>query len=190
MPALFFGHGNPMNAVLTNATPRPGAASGGSCHRPRAILAISAHWISLTPGHQQRRSATIHDFGGFPVRALPSAISGARRPALARRVQIAAGSAFKWHSMTPGDSIMAPGRYCAMFIRTPTCLSCSLVSRRRQPAIFTSRSVSASPTLRGEGVLIAGSGNLVHNLHTYAWGRHPAIPTIGRPASGESGASI
>ncbi len=67
LPAVFFGHGNPMNAVTTNGYTDAWRRMGREIPRPKAILSISAHWfvpgtgvtISTTP-------RTIHDFGGFP----------------------------------------------------------------------------------------------------------------------------
>ena len=67
MPALFFGHGNPMNAIGKNAWTQAWSAIGKALPRPKAILSISAHWYlpgsSVTEIAQPR---TIHDFGGFP----------------------------------------------------------------------------------------------------------------------------
>jgi 4,5-DOPA dioxygenase extradiol len=69
MPAIFFGHGNPMNAIGSNAWTDAWSAIGRSLPRPRAILCISAHWCvagtAVTAGRQPR---TIHDLGGFPRR--------------------------------------------------------------------------------------------------------------------------
>src|SRR6185436_10820585 len=67
MPAIFFGHGNPMNAIQTNAWTNGWAAIGKSIPRPRAIVCVSAHWYlpaTLVTAMPQPR--TIHDFGGFP----------------------------------------------------------------------------------------------------------------------------
>src|SRR5690348_15260066 len=67
MPAIFFGHGNPMNAIQQNDYTRKWNAIGSRIARPRAILSISAHWY--VPGAAVTVSTaprTIHDFGGFP----------------------------------------------------------------------------------------------------------------------------
>jgi 4,5-DOPA dioxygenase extradiol len=67
LPALFLGHGNPMNALLDNDYTRGWRRLGASSPAPRAILAISAHWF--VPGTAVTISTaprTIHDFGGFP----------------------------------------------------------------------------------------------------------------------------
>ena len=67
LPAIFFGHGNPMNALLQNSYTEAWAAIGKSLPRPKVILSISAHWY--VPGAAvtiNARPETIHDFGGFP----------------------------------------------------------------------------------------------------------------------------
>ena len=67
MPLLFFGHGNPMNAVLDNAATRGWAAMGLATPKPKAILCISAHWyLPGTLVTAMPAPRTIHDFGGFP----------------------------------------------------------------------------------------------------------------------------
>ena len=67
MPAIFFGHGNPMNALETNDYTRGWEAVGASVPRPRAILAVSAHWyLQGTAVTAMAAPRTIHDFGGFP----------------------------------------------------------------------------------------------------------------------------
>ncbi len=81
MPALFVGHGSPMNAIEDNEYSRAWAEIGEKLPKPRAILCVSAHW--MTRGgelvHVGDKPKTIHDFGGFPARTVSPAISGARR---------------------------------------------------------------------------------------------------------------
>jgi 4,5-DOPA dioxygenase extradiol len=67
MPAIFFGHGNPMNALQSNVWTEGWAALGASLPRPQAVLVISAHWyLPATLVTAQKAPRTIHDFGGFP----------------------------------------------------------------------------------------------------------------------------
>ncbi len=67
MPALFIGHGNPMNALLVNPYTQRWAAIGAALPKPRAILSVSAHWyIEDTAVTVSTAPKTIHDFGGFP----------------------------------------------------------------------------------------------------------------------------
>ncbi len=67
MPAIFFGHGNPMNALLSNDYTKGWAAIGTDIPRPAAVLSISAHWyIPTTLVTAMPAPQTIHDFGGFP----------------------------------------------------------------------------------------------------------------------------
>ena len=67
MPAIFLGHGNPMNALQINAYTKAWAAIGDDIPRPKAILSISAHWyIAETAITAMQTPRTIHDFGGFP----------------------------------------------------------------------------------------------------------------------------
>ena len=67
LPAIFFGHGNPMNALLSNRYTKAWRRIGLEMPRPKAILSISAHWfISKTALTINAAPRTIHDFGGFP----------------------------------------------------------------------------------------------------------------------------
>src|SRR2546430_601439 len=67
MPAVFVGHGNPMNAVSRNAYTAAWSAIGAALPKPKAILCISAHWyVPKTAVTSVAKPRTIHDFGGFP----------------------------------------------------------------------------------------------------------------------------
>ncbi|NJD61854.1 MAG: 4,5-DOPA dioxygenase extradiol [Deltaproteobacteria bacterium] len=176
MPAVFFGHGNPMNAVLDNAYSRGWAAIGKAIPRPVAVLSVSAHWyipgtfVTAMPAPQ-----TIHDFGGFPQELYRIEYPAPGDPALADRVR----------DMLAPMSVEPDGRW-GLDHGTWTVLRhvfpradipvVQLSIDKRQPAEYHYEVGKRLAPLRDEGVLIVGSGNLVHNLHAYAWGRHGAEP--------------
>src|SRR5688500_9800235 len=88
MPAIFFGHGNPMNAIERNAYTEGWAAIGRSIPRPKAIVCVSAHWYlpgTLVTAMESPR--TIHDFGGFPRPLYEVQYPAPGEPAVARALQ-------------------------------------------------------------------------------------------------------
>src|SRR5438874_12880818 len=88
MPAIFFGHGNPMNAIERNAYTEAWAKIGKTIPKPKAIVAISAHWyLPATLVTAMEKPRTIHDFGGFPRALYEVSYPAPGDPALARRLQ-------------------------------------------------------------------------------------------------------
>jgi 4,5-DOPA dioxygenase extradiol len=176
MPAVFFGHGNPMNALLRNRYTESWAAMGARLPRPRAILCVSAHWY--VPGAAVTVSSaprTIHDFGGFPRELYQVQYPAPGDPELARRVQkllapLAVELDERW-GLDHGTWSVLSHAYPKADIPIV-----QLSIDETKPASFHYEIGQRLAPLRDEGILVVGSGNLVHNLHTYAWGKHASDP--------------
>ncbi len=175
MPVIFVGHGNPMNALYENSYTRAWAALGSTLPRPRAILAVSAHWyLPGTAVTAMTIPRTIHDFGGFPAELFAVRYAAPGDPGLARVVQrllpVTVELDDQW-GLDHGTWSVLRHMYPAADIPV-----LQLSIDEMQPPEFHYRTGTALRALRDSGVLILGSGDIVHNLHTYAWGRKPAEP--------------
>jgi 4,5-DOPA dioxygenase extradiol len=169
MPAFFFGHGNPMNALRHNRYTEGWASIGREIPPPRAVLSVSAHWyVPRTAVTAMPLPPTIHDIGGFP-RALHEFRYPAKGdPELVKRIQnllapIPVSADQEWGLDHGTWSVL-----CHVFPQADIpVVQLSIDSRR--PAAFHFELGQRLAALRDEGVLVIGSGNIVHNLACYAW---------------------
>jgi 4,5-DOPA dioxygenase extradiol len=176
LPAIFFGHGNPMNALRSNAYTRGWSEVAAAVPKPQAILAISAHWyVPFTSVTAMDAPRTIHDFGGFPPDLYAVEYPAPGNLSLAQRVQSAlapttVGLDQKWGLDHGTWSVL-----CHAFPEAATPVVQLSIDETQPPAFHYELGRRLRP-LRDEGVFLMGSGNLVHNLHSYAWGQETAAP--------------
>ncbi len=170
MPAVFFGHGSPMNTLERNAHTDAWQAFARAMPRPRAILAISAHWyIRETAVTAMLRPKTIHDFGGFPAALHAFDYPAPGDSTLAARVRdllapLPVRLDQKWGLDHGTWSVLA---HVAPQADIPVV---QLSIDRAQPGTFHYDLGQRLAPLRDEGVLIMGSGDIVHNLGLIRWG--------------------
>jgi 4,5-DOPA dioxygenase extradiol len=169
VPVLFVGHGSPMNAIEDNEFSRAWAAAGQSLPRPRAILCISAHWETIgTQVTAVERPKTIYDFYGFPQPLYEAQYPAPGSPDLARLAQETVRTTrvqpdYGWGLDHGAWSVLS-----RMFPRADIPVIQLSLDRTKEPAFHyeLGRELKA---LRNKGVLIVGSGNIVHNLRAVVW---------------------
>jgi 4,5-DOPA dioxygenase extradiol len=176
MPAIFFGHGNPMNALADNSFTQAWREIGRSIPKPKSILCISAHWyipgVAVTA---MERPRTIHDFGGFPRELFEVQYPAPGSPELATRVNELLGGDVIEDESSWGLDHGTWSVLCHVFPDADIPIV-QLSINETEPARFHYDLAKKLAPLRDEGVLVVGSGNIVHNLHTYAWGKHDVEP--------------
>jgi 4,5-DOPA dioxygenase extradiol len=169
MPVLFAGHGNPMNAIERNDFYRSWSDLGRRLPKPKAVLCISAHWetrgVYVTA---TEKPETIHDFYGFPKALFDVQYPAPGDPRLARRV-VDLAPTLKVR-LDPGRGL-DHGAWSVLLAMYPAAdipvVQLSLDTG--QPGTFHYALARELAPLRDEGVLILGSGNMVHNLRLFSF---------------------
>jgi len=165
-----------MNALQTNAWTRGWAALGSILPRPRAVLSISAHWyITGTAVTAMDSPRTIHDFGGFPRELFAVRYPAPGDAALAARVQELLAPLPVSADLTWGLDHGTWSVLCHLYPQADVPVV-QLSIDETQPSRFHYELGARLRPLRDDGILLLGSGDIVHNLHAYAWGRHPQAP--------------
>lgn len=176
MPALFFGHGNPMNALSQNSYSDGWRKIGKSIPKPRAVLAISAHWyVQGTAVTAMEKPRTIHDFGGFPRALFEVRYPASGDPQLATRIRdllepLSVELDYGWGLDHGTWSVLTH-----TFHEADVPVIQLSIDKMKPPAFHYEIGKRLAP-LRDEQILVIGSGNLVHNLHAYAWGQRTVEP--------------
>ncbi|MFO1435025.1 MAG: 4,5-DOPA dioxygenase extradiol [Gammaproteobacteria bacterium] len=170
MPAIFFGHGNPMNALEKNAHTQAWRHIGESLPRPRAILSISAHWytrgVRVTAAS---RPHTIHDFVGFPPALFDVQYPASGDPDLAQEI---ASMLLPVKAALDSDWGFDHGTWSVLvhvFPRADIPVLQLSIDAAQPPAWHYALGQNLQP-LRDTGVLVMGSGNIVHNLRQIRFG--------------------
>ena len=169
-PVLFIGHGNPMNALLDNTFTQMLAQLGQGMEKPKAVLVVSAHWltkgtwVATTP-----KPETIHDFGGFPQALFDVQYPAPGAPEIAIETQILLKE--KTTVQTDTEWGLDHGAWTVLkhiFPKADVPVF-QLSIDYYQPPQYHYELAKYLASLRSKGVMILGSGNIVHNLGRVDW---------------------
>lgn len=169
MPVLFIGHGSPMNGIEHNIFSNKWAQVGKSITPPKAIIVISAHWLTNgTAVTAMNMPRTIHDFGGFPKELFAAQYPAPGNPELAQETrQLITGTKV----LLNHDWGLDHGAWTVLTHMFPqhNVPVIQLSIDYSKPAAFHYKLGRELLSLRKKGVLIMGSGNMVHNLGMVDW---------------------
>ena len=171
LPVLFIGHGSPMNGIEDNEFSQTWAKMGETIQKPKAVLVISAHWLTRgTHITAMENPKTIHDFGGFPQALFDVQYPAKGNPELAQATKSLI------HTTDVGldhDWGLDHGTWTVVRHMYPNAdipvLQLSIDYNK--PPQYHYDLAKQLALLRKKGVLIIGSGNMVHNLRMIAWNK-------------------
>lgn len=169
-PLFFVGHGSPMNGIEDNEFSRRWKKIGETVQQPRAVLVISAHWFTKgTHITAMETPRTIHDFGGFPQALFDVQYPAPGDPVLAKETaslirKTTVGLDHEWGLDHGTWSII---KHMYPLANIPVL---QLSIDYTQPPQYHYELAAELAALRKKGVLIVGSGNMVHNLRIMDWG--------------------
>lgn len=169
MPVLFLGHGSPMNAIEENEFVRGFRNAGKTIQKPSAVLCISAHWETRgTQVTAMKNPKTIHDFGGFPRALFEVQYPAPGSPELAKEIKEKTAKTIVGLDESWGLDHGAWSVIKHLYPEADVPVIQMSIDYT-QPAKYHFELARELNWLRSKGVLIVGSGNMVHNLRLVAW---------------------
>ena len=169
MPVLFIGHGSPMNAIEDNIFSKRWQQMGKEIPTPKAVVVVSAHWLTKgTKVTAMPNPKTIHDFGGFPQALFDVQYPAPGSPELATEIQklITNPAVELDHDWGLDHGTWSVVKHMYPDADIPVL---QLSIDYYKPAAYHYELAKQLLALRKKGVLIIGSGNMVHNLRMVAW---------------------
>ena len=179
MPVVFLGHGSPMNAIENNEFTAQWEALGRALPRPRAILCVSAHWYTQgTRVTDAPRPRMVYDMFGFPEELYRVQYPALGAPGVAREALALLGDRAVLDN-TWGIDHGAWSVLRRLFPAADVPVFQVSVDRTGDGAAMLALGQALAP-LREQGVLLLGSGNVVHNLHRVDWNHRSGLPWADR----------